>query len=235
MTRWGRVGKAGQKSILGPYTINVAIAEYESKFREKHVNGEYRELEMNYGEDQQEEPAQSNQVSNIEKNPLSDYQESKLPKQVKDLITLIFDIGMMNKQMKQIGYNVSKMPLGKLSRQNIKKGYKILEQLYEEIKTKRREAVVEQLTNEFYSYIPHDVGFSNMRLYKLDTQTKVKQKLEMLESLAEIKIATDIINQKEEGNTIDNNFKKLNREIKPIDKDSFTFKLINEYLQTTHG
>lgn len=51
MTRWGRVGKAGQKSILGPYTINVAIAEYESKFREKHVNGEYRELEMNYGED----------------------------------------------------------------------------------------------------------------------------------------------------------------------------------------
>lgn len=57
----------------------------------------------------------------------------------------------------------------------------------------------------------------------------------MLESLAEIKIATDIINQKEEGNTIDNNFKKLNREIKPIDKDSFTFKLINEYLQTTHG
>lgn len=25
LTRWGRVGTPGQKSILGPYTINVAI------------------------------------------------------------------------------------------------------------------------------------------------------------------------------------------------------------------
>lgn len=33
---------------------------------------------------------------------------------------------------------------------------------------------MEQLTNDFYSYIPHDVGFKNMRLYKLDTRQKVK-------------------------------------------------------------
>ena len=29
---------------------------------------------------------------------------------------LIFDISMMKKQMVQIGYNVNKMPLGKLSK-----------------------------------------------------------------------------------------------------------------------
>ncbi len=50
------------------------------------------------------------------------------------LIELIFDINMMNKQMVQIGYNVDKMPLGKLSKDNIKKGYGILKELYEEIK-----------------------------------------------------------------------------------------------------
>lgn len=55
---------------------------------------------------------------------------------------------------------------------------------------------MEELTNDFYSYIPHDVGFRNMRLYKLDTLKKVKEKLEMLESLAEIKIATQILGQK---------------------------------------
>jgi poly [ADP-ribose] polymerase len=49
-----------------------------------------------------------------------------LPKALKDLINLIFDIGMMNKQMTQIGYNVKKMPLGKLSKDNIKRGYNIL-------------------------------------------------------------------------------------------------------------
>jgi poly [ADP-ribose] polymerase len=32
MTRWGRVGTPGQKSIVGPVSINVAITEYNSKF-----------------------------------------------------------------------------------------------------------------------------------------------------------------------------------------------------------
>ena len=66
------------------------------------------------------------------------------------------------------------MPLGKLSKQNIKKGYKMLKQLEDEINHKMRQDVMEQLTNDFYSYIPHDVGFKNMRLYKLDTRQKVK-------------------------------------------------------------
>lgn len=45
---------------------------------------------------------------------------------------------MMNRQMKQIGYNVNKMPLGKLSSDNIKKGYNILKQLEDEIEHKKR-------------------------------------------------------------------------------------------------
>lgn len=42
MTRWGRVGTPGQKSIQGPFSINIAISEYNSKFNEKHKKGEYR-------------------------------------------------------------------------------------------------------------------------------------------------------------------------------------------------
>ena len=63
--------------------------------------------------------------------------ESKLPKSLKDFINLIFDIKMMNNQMKQIGYNVNKMPLGKLSKDNIKRGYNILKKLYEELEGKK--------------------------------------------------------------------------------------------------
>ena len=63
--------------------------------------------------------------------------ESKLPKSLKDFINLIFDIKMMNNQMKQIGYNVNKMPLGKLSKDNIKRGYHILKKLYEELEGKK--------------------------------------------------------------------------------------------------
>ncbi len=35
--------------------------------------------------------------------------------------------------MKEIGYDADKMPLGKLSKDSIKKGYQILEQLQKEI------------------------------------------------------------------------------------------------------
>jgi len=44
----------------------------------------------------------------------------------------------MERQMVEIGYNVNKMPLGKLSKDNIMRGYKILEELMGEIKGKKR-------------------------------------------------------------------------------------------------
>ena len=56
---------------------------------------------------------------------------------MKRLIELIFDTGMMKQQMVQIGYNPNKMPLGKLSKDSIKKGFKILEELMLEIKGNR--------------------------------------------------------------------------------------------------
>jgi poly [ADP-ribose] polymerase len=49
--------------------------------------------------------------------------KSKLQTETKELIKLIFDLKMMNNQMKEIGYDAKKMPLGKLSSECIKKGY----------------------------------------------------------------------------------------------------------------
>ena len=75
MTRWGRVGTPGQKSIEGPFTINVAINKYETKYREKHLKGEYREIELNYADDEAEDNpnSQTNENENS-MNPMSDYQ-----------------------------------------------------------------------------------------------------------------------------------------------------------------
>ncbi len=53
---------------------------------------------------------------------------------MQDLIRLIFDMKMMAKQMKEIGYDAKKMPLGKLAKTSISKGYEILKGLMEEIK-----------------------------------------------------------------------------------------------------
>ena len=54
---------------------------------------------------------------------------SKLSKEVQDLINLIFDMKMIDKGMKEIGYDAKKMPLGKLAKSSILKGYEALKNL----------------------------------------------------------------------------------------------------------
>ena len=138
--------------------------------------------------------------------------------------------------MKEIGYNVNKMPLGKLSKNSIQKGYKVLQELEEELnKKKSNEKTLSDLSSQFYSLIPHDIGHQKMSHFILNTKKKVTQKLQLIESLAEIKIATEILSNSEDGNKIDNNYNKLNRELKNVPKDSYTFQLIEKYMQTTHG
>ena len=55
--------------------------------------------------------------------------QSKLHDNVKKLMKLIYDTKMMNRQMIQIGYDANKMPLGKLSKDTILRGYTALKKL----------------------------------------------------------------------------------------------------------
>ena len=66
---------------------------------------------------------------------------------------------MATKQMESDGYDSKKMPLGKLSKDNIQKGYGILKDLLEAIQKKKSRNHLAELSNDFYSYIPHNVGF----------------------------------------------------------------------------
>ena len=113
----------------------------------------------------------------------------------------------------EIGFDAKKMPLGKLSEENIKHGYGILKKLLHAIK-ERNDSEINDLNNDFFSFIPHNHGFHNMRFFMIDTEDKVKKKLEMLESLADIKVATRLIGDgKSDANRYDENYAKLNREI----------------------
>lgn len=76
---------------------------------------------------------------------------------------------MMNQQMKEIGYDATKMPLGKLAKSSIEKGYQALNDLMEEIKGKNRPDYISQYNNAFYSNIPHNVGFTKMSSLALKT------------------------------------------------------------------
>jgi len=65
----------------------------------------------------------------------------------------------MNDQMKEIGYDAKKMPLGKLAKSSIQKGYEILKDISNAIENKKSRDTLMNLSSQFYSFIPHDFGF----------------------------------------------------------------------------
>lgn len=63
-----------------------------------------------------------------------------------------------------------------------------------------------------------------MSNFILSNEKLVKEKIEMLETLAEIKIATELIDDSMDANNkLDSNYQKLNRDIQPIPKDTSEF------------
>lgn len=97
---------------------------------------------MNYDDEEKEEKKEVKK----EKVKLKDTDEpeakSTLDQRVQDLVKLIFDMKMMNNAMKEIGYDAKKMPLGKLAKNSILRGYEALKGLMDEVKGAKRRPIL---------------------------------------------------------------------------------------------
>lgn len=215
--RWGRVGVPGQNALKGPFLKDGAIREFNSKHHEKTVKGDYIELDIKYDDDGDDKKKDDGKKKVLKTGT------SKLDKNVQDLLNLIFDTNIMNNTMKEIGYDAKKMPLGKLGESTIKEAYKVLNSLSGAIKKKDHQQI-KSLSGQFYSLIPHDFGFQKMINFILDTEEKVKQKLDMLAAISDMKITTKILeNQNSDEDVIDQNYKKLGCKIASVDKNVIVF------------
>lgn len=230
--RWGRVGYPGQNALKGPFTdLNRAKNEYESKLRDK-TRGGYVELDIVYDEpDAEVKPAAPAPKAKGKAKPAGPALDSR----IQGLIRLIFDLNMINKALAEIGYDAKKMPLGKLSAANLKRGFEVLKRIEDALDHKNTGALG-TLSSEFYTLIPHDFGFQHMSQFVINTKQKLKEKVEMLESLGEMKIATNMI--AEDTSSLDplvSNYSKLHCDMQPIERDTDTFRLLEDYVQTTHA
>ncbi|CAO2162429.1 unnamed protein product [Urochloa humidicola] len=243
--RWGRVGARGQDKLHGPFsTRDQAIYEFEGKFQDKTNNlwsnrknfkcyaKKYTWLEMDYGETDKE----TNKIE--KKGSITDDQikETKLETRIAQFISLICNISMMKQQMVEIGYNADKLPLGKLSKSTILKGYDVLKRISNVISKADRKQL-EQLTGEFYTVIPHDFGFRKMREFIIDTPQKLKAKLEMVEALGEIEIATKLLedDSSDQDDPLYARYKQLHCDFAPLEADSEEYSMIKTYLMNTHA
>ncbi|XP_024519805.1 poly [ADP-ribose] polymerase 2 [Selaginella moellendorffii] len=233
--RWGRVGSSAS-NLSKHDTTEPAVREFERKFLDKTKNhwsnrhnfvsqpGKYTLLEMDY-----EDSSESKDVA--ESNT-----STKLDARVHRLISLVCDLNMMKQEMTEIGYNAQKMPLGKLSKATILKGYEALKKIAAQLELSSPDAeLLRQLSNEFYTIIPHNFGHRSIRDQTIRTKEQLKSKLEMVEALGEIQVATKILKSGNEDDPAYAQYKRLKCELDPLNTDTEEYEMIESYLMNTHG
>lgn len=250
--RWGRVGVKGQDKLFGPFSVKeTAVAEFEAKFQDKTRNiwaerhtftpfpNKYTWLERDYSADvPKASEANTNDGQNMEEKSkaiVKTPRQSKLDSRLESFISCICNISMMKQQMMEIGYDANKMPLGKLSKATILKGYESLKKIAAVLEGSAQGSL-ENLSSEFYTVIPHDFGFHRMRNFIIDTHAKLKRKLEMVEALGEIELATKLL---QDGDADDDpayiHYLQLKCSLEPLDHNDERFGWIKQYLTNTHA
>jgi poly [ADP-ribose] polymerase 2/3/4 len=265
-TRWGRVGEGGQKAMLGSGSLTEARSQFEKKFKDKTGHkwedrhepakkGKYTYIERNYEESdedgQNDLPGAGTRRSSkqsLESNEVSKV-ESKLPTAVQNLISFIFNTEMFNQTMASMDYDAHKMPLGKLSKRTLTQGYQILKEIAALIGDhslaqseygQSWEGALEELSNRYFSTIPHSFGRNRPPVIQDDRL--MKKEIDLIESLTDMQLANEIMKtakgakEKMDVHIIDRQYDGLGmQEMTPLSSSSDEFKHLQDYLIKSAG
>lgn len=266
-TRWGRVGEIGQSALLGQGGFDEALKHFEQKFKGKSglrwddrtappKPGKYAFVERSYDESDDEDGGDSSGNKDLKKEEEHEAAEAvpqaecTLEKPVQELVELIFNQKFFTNTMASFNYDANKLPLGKLGRNTITRGFQALKDLSAVLNdptvatrdhNMAAPTAVEHFSNLYYSVIPHSFGRNRPPI--INSHDMLKREVEMLESLSDMKAAADIL--KTESPTagihpLDLRFRGLNlEEMTPLKPSSKEYKNLTAYLNkstgSTHG
>ncbi|ERE76108.1 poly [ADP-ribose] polymerase 3-like protein [Cricetulus griseus] len=131
------------------------------------------------------------------------------------------------------------MPLGKLSKQQIARGFEALEALEEAIKTPTGGGQsLEELSSRFYTVIPHNFGRS--RPPPISSPEILRAKKDMLLVLADIELAQTLQaapgeeeKLEEVPHPLDRDYQLLRCQLQLLDNGGLEYKAIQTYLEQT--
>ncbi|KAK4281250.1 hypothetical protein QN277_012771 [Acacia crassicarpa] len=236
--KWGRVGNdkiGGDKLDWMPKAD--AIAQFKRLFFEKTGNpweaweqkdfhkqpGKFYPLDIDYGVKEQ----------GTKKNKKA--ADSKLAPPLLELMKMLFDVETYRAAMMEFQINMSEMPLGKLSKSNIQKGFEALTDIqnllsYNNPDPSVRDSLLIDASNRFFTVIP------SIHPRIIRDEEVLKSKVKMLESLQDIEIASRLVGFDVDGDdSIDDKYEKLHCHIAPLPHDSEDYHLIEKFLHTTHA
>ncbi|KAK9704903.1 hypothetical protein RND81_07G018900 [Saponaria officinalis] len=237
--KWGRVGseKIGNNK-LEEMSKADAVEHFKRLFLEKTGNpweawvhkqnfrklpGKFFPLDIDYGVNKQ--PPKKN----------VDDRNSQLAPALKELIKMLFNVETYRAAMLEFEINLSEMPLGKLSKGNIQKGFEALTQIQNllengALQPSVKESLIVDASNRFFTMIP------SIHPHVIHDEDDFKSKVKMLEALQDIEIASRLVGFDEDsGDSLDDKYKKLQCDMVPLLHDSEEYRLIEKYLMTTHA
>ncbi|KAG6785819.1 hypothetical protein NC652_005430 [Populus alba x Populus x berolinensis] len=237
--KWGRVGNekiGGNK--LEEMSKSDAIHEFKRLFLEKTGNpweaweqkkdflkkpGRFFPLDIDYGVNRQ-----------VTKKTRRDA-DSKLAPPLVELMKMLFDVETYRAAMVEFEINMSEMPLGKLSKNNIQKGFEALTEIQNLLSSNAhdpsiKESLIIDASNRFFTVIP------SFHPHAIRDEDDFKSKVKMLDALQDIEIASRLVGfDVDSDDSLDDKYKKLHCDICPLPHDSEDYQLIKKYLLTTHA
>lgn len=239
--RYGRTGENGKAYTDPCASEDSGIATFQKQFRTKTGNvwgtktfvkkpGKYFMSEVSY----------EDVLQNIPSGP-STIPDSKLDKRVQELIQKLSDVNMMKNALVSLEIDTKKLPLGKIRQSQLDKANEILIEIEKIINVDDNNGKVAidknsliLLSNQFYTLLP--MSFSRRKPPIINSNEMIQKYRNMLNELSNIAITVKIQeNVKSDENPLDSIYNSMNTIIKPVDKNSQTWLLIDSYIKTTHG
>ncbi|WOL07422.1 hypothetical protein Cni_G16163 [Canna indica] len=161
--------------------------------------------------------------------------KSQLAPQLLELIKMLFNVATYRVAMLEFKINTSQMPLGKLSKKNIQKGFEALTEIQNLLcNTKHdfdiKERLIIDASNRLFTLIP------SIHPRAIQHEDDVKAKVKMLEALQDIEIASRLVGfDRDDDESLDEKYKKLHCGITPLPHDSEDYQLVEKYLLNNHA
>ncbi|KAM9133876.1 protein mono-ADP-ribosyltransferase PARP3 isoform 2-T2 [Pangshura tecta] len=253
--RWGRVGEVGQSKLSTFPSLEAAKKDFEKKFREKTKNswaerenfvahpGKYTLIEVQHGAEEEQEVTVKLDSVDGGKRSKQRTLPCSLDKATQELVSLIFSNDMFKEAMQTMNIDVKKMPLGKLSKQQIAKGFEALEAIETALQEQPLSCrQLEELSSRFYTIIPH--SFGRARPPPINTQEILQAKKDMLLVLADIELAQSLQAHKKEEeeeevkveevpHPLDRDYELLKCELTLVDPALEDYQVIQTYVEKT--
>ena len=243
---------------MGSGNLTDAMNQFKKKFKDKSGHhwedrtapprtGKYAFLERSYNPDSDDGDKDDDENAIVDTDDNWDPPKCTLDPEVQSLMELIFNQQFFAANMSDLNYDAKKLPLGKLSKNTILRGFETLKELSALIDTpylasseygRDYMTVTEELSNMFYTLIPHAFGRSRPPIIR--SQDLLKREIELLESLEDMKEAMALMNREKKEtakiHVLDSHFQGLGLdEMTVLDSKSAEFSELSKYLHGTRG